>query len=161
MLRIGKIVKDSVVDGPGLRTVIFLAGCSHDPHCDGCHNQWLWPKEAGAGYFLDVLMADLEKHGINYNALTISGGEPLDQYEDLLDALRELHARRLGKDIWLYTGYSWKEINERFPLILNYVDTIVEGRFKRGNRDFNPKHFRGSKNQEVWKKDGISWKKVL
>jgi len=163
-LSIGSILKDSVVDGPGLRHVLFLAGCSHVPPCAGCHNPHLWSKAAGKKINIDELLLLLKDY-INGNVgLTISGGEPLDQYNELRILLTLLNRKRYhtnrfnrdipASDIVLYTGYTLAEVQQSFDNILKYVDILIDGRYDNTKP---PAKWRGSNNQNIWhkKKNGL------
>jgi len=153
-LKVGRVLADSTVDGPGIRTVLFLAGCSHTPKCEGCHNQWLWSPSSGYTISTDDLIDELIGYGLQFTDLTITGGEPLDQYEGLVELLEKLKQRDLGGDIWLYTGYTFEEVKVKFPLILDYIVAIVDGKYDKTKPEFNPNRFRGSWNQKIWINDG-------
>jgi len=164
-LSIASLSRDSVVDGPGLRHVLFLAGCSHNPHCSGCHNPHLWDIDAGILTTISALHFLLSDYIIGYVGLTISGGEPLDQYTNLCKLIELLnkkryHANRFNleipaHDVMIYTGYIFKEIQRKFPRILQLADIIVDGRYEQSKP---PAKWRGSNNQRIWQrqKDG-SW----
>lgn len=124
MLRVLSLLPDSVVDGPGLRTVLFLAGCPH--HCIGCHNPSSWDPAGGVAWTIDETVARIQATG--HRRLTLSGGEPLLQAIALYRLLE-----RLGPDyeVILYTGYVLKEIikhREWYPL-LRRLDGLIDGPF--------------------------------
>ncbi|MFA5238326.1 MAG: anaerobic ribonucleoside-triphosphate reductase activating protein [Phycisphaerae bacterium] len=161
MIRIGKVLRDSVVDGSGLRVVVFLAGCSHKPKCKECHQKWLWEPDSGGGFTVEEVYQQVINAGYNKPniALTISGGEPLDSYEELLNLLRMIKTEYPWKDsIWLYTGHTFDEVKKSYPLILEYVDVVIDGKYDKSKKELNFGKYRGSCNQNKWAKDGLIWK---
>lgn len=101
-IRINSIrYNNSVVDGPGIRTVLFMQGC--DLHCKGCQNRSTWDIEKGKKVDIDDLVKELKKKVFN-KKITISGGEPLMQKEALIELVTKL--KDLGFDIALYTGHQ-------------------------------------------------------
>ena len=114
-IRVNSIVYNkSVVDGPGIRTVVFLQGC--DIHCNGCHNPLTWDPNGGVDYDLNDLVHELDEKSFN-KKITISGGEPLLQTEAVSDLLDKLD----GFDVCLYTGRDISEIPESILSKLSYV----------------------------------------
>lgn len=144
-LRVLDIVDGTIVDGPGLRTSIYFAGCAH--HCHGCHNPQSWNFNAGHDMTITELVEHIRENDFD---VTLSGGDPMYQIDAIIPLCREIRA--LGKNIWLYTGYTIEEIEESASLsrILNEVDAIVEGPFIESQRDLSL-HFRGSANQRIIK----------
>ncbi len=144
-LNVLQIVPGTSVDGPGLRTSVYLAGCSH--HCPGCHNPASWDFNGGTVYDVDELAEIIIAHDFN---VTITGGDPLQTPD--VDALAHL-LRRLkaaGLNIWAYTGYTLEEALEipRIRPLLELIDTLVDGPFINELRDTDL-HFRGSSNQRI------------
>lgn len=136
---------DSVVDGQGLRLVIWTQGCPH--HCDGCHNKESHAYDGGKLYEIDELCQEI--NDLNYHdGITFSGGEPFEQVEECL--LLAKYAKSLGLNVWCYTGYTWEFLqNKNSPIIqefLNYIDILVDGKFDRNLKSLECK-FRGSSNQ--------------
>ena len=127
----------SLVDGPGVRTVVFLQGC--DLHCEGCQNPSTWEIGAGTELTVDEL-ADCIKANVQNKKVTISGGEPLVQSEAVVALLDRLQ----GFDIALYTGHSITEVPQA---ILDRVTYIKTGNFQQ-NKKTTTKPFVGSTNQE-------------
>lgn len=140
-MRIAGIVRDSIVDGLGIRDVIFFQGCSH--HCKGCHNQQTWDYDGGEHRFLGSIVRELSE---STNDVTISGGEPLDQAKDLIELVKEL--KQQGKNIWLYTGNTVNPTKRIYYVLSRYVDVIVDGRFVEELKDPDLL-FRGSSNQRI------------
>ena len=144
MLRILHIVEGTSVDGPGLRTSIYLAGCNH--HCPGCHNPASWDPRGGEERTLDELMQVI---AYNEAPVTLSGGDPLQQPDGTRALIHRIKAE-LGYNVWCFTGYTWEEI-EKDPVLLDVVrelDVLVDGPFIQQQRDISLR-FRGSRNQRL------------
>ncbi len=137
------IRRGTTVDGPGLRTSIYLAGCTHA--CPGCHNPDSWDFKGGVTMTLDEIMEVIDDEDFD---VTLTGGDPL-MHPHTLPAL--IHAiKERGKSVWLYTGYTIEQI-EADPLLaeaVTEVDTIVDGPFITALRDPDLL-FRGSSNQRI------------
>lgn len=140
-MRIAGIVRDSIVDGVGVRDVVFFQGCGK--RCKGCHNPDTWDYQGGYHRFLGDVVNELAESS---NDVTISGGEPLDQFEDLLELCRQLNSQ--GKNIWVYTGNVVDPNKRCYQQLAQYVDVIVDGRFVEGLKD-PCLLFRGSSNQRL------------
>lgn len=142
-MRIAGIVRDSIVDGVGVRDVIFVQGCSH--RCKGCHNKQTWNYNGGEHWFVGNIVNELSDSS---NDITISGGEPLDQYASLLELVKMIR-RTTKKRIWVYTGNTINEpITKVYRKLAPYVDVIVDGKFIEELKDPNLL-FRGSSNQRL------------
>lgn len=147
-MRVLDIIHGSIVDGEGLRTSIYFAGCKH--RCKGCHNPQSWDFNAGVDMSIDEIFEDIKKNNFN---VTYSGGDPLYQnLDDLVALSKKIHS--LGLDIWLYTGFTFEELlnDSKYKDILENVDVIVDGPFIEEQRDINIL-FRGSRNQRILKKN--------
>lgn len=143
-LRVLHIVEGTSVDGPGLRSSIYLAGCNH--HCPGCHNPASWDPRGGEDRTLDELMQVI---AYNEAPVTLSGGDPLLQ-PDGTRALIHRIKTELGYNVWCYTGYTWEQIVND-PKLLSVVcelDVLVDGPFLMAERDISLR-FRGSRNQRL------------
>lgn len=142
------IVPNTVVDGPGLRTSVYLAGCNH--RCKGCHNPESWNIENGTWKEVEDLADEILSYE-NYR-ITFSGGDPFYQPEAFLELLKTLNRKNpyCLSGSWTYTGYTWEELlqNPLFVEILDYLDVVVEGRFVEELRDTSLL-FRGSSNQRI------------
>ena len=154
-MRIHKITYPDVNNGLGCRATVWVSGCSH--HCKGCHNKETWSFNCGKVFDEGYKEKLFEILSLPYmKGLTLSGGDPLDSYEDVLALTKEVR-EKFGntKDIWLYTGYTMEEINKNgFSEILEYIDFVVDGRYEEKQRDVTLA-FRGSVNQCIYeKKDG-------
>ena len=149
MLKIIDIIPDTIVDGPRMRTSIYLSGCFHG--CKGCHNPSSWKLENGKDTEFSVLIDKIREYG--HKRLTISGGDGLCyQYKELLEFLKVLKKEIPDINIWLYTGYTFEEIiidEDRKP-ILNYIDVLVDGKFME-NLKSKDCLYRGSTNQRLIK----------
>ncbi len=137
------ILPGTTVDGPGLRTSIYVAGCRHK--CLGCHNPQSWDFGAGQPMTVDEIMARVVEEDFN---VTLSGGDPLWQVGKILPLARAIKEK--GYTLWLYTGFVWEEIlaSPELSKILQWVDVVVEGRFIESKRDISLR-FRGSSNQRI------------
>ena len=148
-LRVADIVQDSIVDGPGLRLAVFVQGCKHD--CPKCHNPQTHNIFGGKTIDISEIVSALKKNQL-LSGLTLSGGEPLLQPQPLLELCTIV--KGMGKNIWLYSGYTWKEIqqlclhNLTIRKLLDNIDVLVEGRYIDELRDLNLE-FRGSSNQRI------------
>ena len=137
------IVEGTSVDGPGLRTSIYVAGCRHK--CHNCHNPQSWEFNAGKAMSVDEII-DIVKYN-DFN-VSLSGGDPFYQPGKVAELCRRIKTE-LGKEIWCYTGFTWEEIiNSNFYELLKWVDVIVDGRYEEALKD-KSLLFRGSSNQRI------------
>lgn len=141
-LSVASIVYSTSTDGVGLRNALYLAGCNI--HCEGCHNQSLWDIKAGEVKSVDEVYDDLTRDRFN---VSILGGEPLLQYDNLVELCKRIKSET-NKTIWLWSGYTFEFIKLKFPLILLYIDVLVDGQFVKAKSVPNLK-WRGSSNQRV------------
>ena len=145
MLKVVRIVEGTSVDGPGLRTSVYFAGCNH--RCPGCHNPQTWDADGGTDMSVDDLVEGVCRAGFN---VTLSGGDPLQQGD--IDALTEFVGRVVdsGYSVWCYTGYVYESVarDERFARLLQKIDVLVDGPFVESLRDVSLR-FRGSSNQRL------------
>ena len=146
-LRIAGVVRESIVDGPGIRFAVFCQGCAHG--CPGCHNPQ--SHDYGGGY--DCSLADiLEKFDEDplLKGITFSGGEPMDQAESFYYLGEEIKKR--NKDIVVFTGYTYEELaemnDEYVKKLLDITDILIDGRFVAEKKDLTLR-FRGSSNQRI------------
>lgn len=139
------IIRGTTVDGPGFRTSIYLAGCSH--HCTGCHNPQSHDPQAGKPMTLSEIMAVVKEEDFD---VTLTGGDPFFCPEKSFWLVHAI--RNAGYGLWLYTGYTLEEILERddLTIFLPYLDAIVDGRYVAELRDTDLQ-FRGSSNQRIIK----------
>lgn len=145
-LRIAGTVGESIVDGPGIRYVIFTQGCPH--HCPGCHNPETHDFEGGQAVETGTLLADIRKNPL-VSGVTFSGGEPFAQAGALLPLAQALRAD--GKHLMAYTGYTFEELlqgGEEVRALLAQLDLLVDGRFVLAQKSLELR-FRGSANQRI------------
>ena len=143
-LRVIDIVGGTSVDGPGLRTSVYFAGCNH--HCPGGHNPQSWDFEGGEA--MSVLRIKEIIDDCDFN-VTFSGGDPLMQpVDEMVELARLLKAD--GRTIWCYTGYSYEYVASRpeYEELLACIDVLVDGPFIESLRDISLR-FRGSSNQRL------------
>lgn len=154
-MKVAGIVKESFVDGDGVRFVVFLQGCPH--HCVGCHNQKTWDFDGGKEMSIDRVLASVEaRHASFYDGITLSGGEPYMQQEACIELVKRIKSLWKHWNVWCYTGFTYEEVKDE-PLT-KYIDVLVDGRFVEEERDWNCR-FRGSSNQRIlYLHDGRVWK---
>jgi len=143
-MRVLKIVEGTSVDGPGLRTSIYLSGCDH--HCPGCHNPQSWDPMGGTEYTDDELLRIVAE---NEAPVTFSGGDPLREPHEVARLAQRIK-QELGYNLWCFTGFTWEEIlasPDRLAAA-RLMDVVVEGRFVQALRDTSLL-FRGSSNQRL------------
>lgn len=155
-IRIAGVVRESIVDGPGIRFVIFCQGCPHG--CPGCHNQETHDFNGGTEYSLEKVLDAIDSNPL-LKGVTFSGGEPICQAEAFAKLAKEIVKRNL--DIVLFSGYTLEELEEMgtenpwIPELLKYVELLIDGKYQYENRDLTLK-YRGSSNQRA-----IDMKKTL
>ena len=142
-LQVLDILPGTSVDGPGLRTSIYFAGCAH--RCEGCHNPQSWSFTAGHPMEIEEILEVIEDNGFN---VTFSGGDPMYQAEALLPLAEALTAR--GYRIWCYTGFRFEELlaMPAAMALLRHIEVLVDGPFLASHRDTDLR-FRGSSNQRL------------
>lgn len=146
-MRYHNITKDDMLNGDGLRVVLWVAGCSHC--CKECHNPITWDPYGGALFDEAAKEEIYEQLSKPYIAgITFSGGDPLHAANrlDVRNFMEEIKERFPDKTIWLYTGDSWESILY-YPM-MNYIDVLVDGEFKVDQKDAKLL-WKGSKNQRV------------
>ncbi|MDR0817028.1 MAG: radical SAM protein [Clostridiales Family XIII bacterium] len=147
MISIAGIINDSIVDGPGLRLAVFMQGCDKD--CEGCHNQEARRMEGGRLYSADEIFAKVKANPL-LTGVTLSGGEPLLQAEELLPLASDIN--RAGLSFAVYTGDTFEQIIARsIPAqfeLLSYADTLIDGPFILAQKSLTLP-FRGSANQRI------------
>lgn len=146
-MRYHNITTDDMLNGDGLRTVLWVAGCNH--HCEGCQNPITWDIEGGIPFDKAAEDELFEKLQPDYiSGITFSGGDPLhpDNRGEVTRLCKKFREMFPKKNIWLYTGYAFSEIVELEAV--QYIDVIVDGKFVKELAD--PKlHWKGSSNQRV------------
>lgn len=149
------ITKADMLNGEGLRVVLWVSGCSH--HCPGCQNAITWDQTEGLEFdntAKEEIFAELEKDWCS--GLTLSGGDPLFYGNrcDISSLVVEVKEKFPNKTIWLYTGYTWEELLEQvtsdnnLDTILKYIDVLLDGRFVLKLASLKI-HYVGSSNQKI------------
>ena len=151
-MRIAGVIRESIVDGPGIRFVLFFQGCPHE--CKGCHNESTW--DIDGGYLCEIeRIVDEVKRNPLLNGITYSGGEPFLQIDAMLK-INEKLSDFVGEDFnyMAYTGFTYEELREmskdnpKIAKILEQLDYLVDGRFVEDKKDLTCM-FRGSSNQRA------------
>ena len=137
---------DSIVDGDGIRTVIWFQGCKH--HCKECQNPETWNFDGGMEVDIEDIKEQLKK--LKYQTgITLSGGDPFFQASAAAEIAKFAHS--IGLNVWTYTGFTYDEIinanDEKMELLKN-TDVLVDGRFEIDKKSLACE-FRGSTNQRV------------
>lgn len=144
-LSILNIVHDTTVDGPGFRTAIYGAGCSH--RCKGCHNPESWDINNGNSFSIEELLAIIKED--EFANVTFSGGDPLFQIDGFTELAKRIK-KETNKTIWCYTGFTFEYVlnSKELSQILPFIDVLVDGRYIEALRDTDLQ-FRGSRNQRI------------
>lgn len=140
-----------VVNGPGTRCTLFVAGCEHQ--CPGCYNQRTWRLNSGVPFTLEMeerLIGDLNDRRIPRQGLSLSGGDPLHpaNVPDVLRLVRRVRRDCPGKDIWMWTGYTLAELSAAQREVVAELDALVDGKFIQALKD-PALVWRGSSNQVI------------
>lgn len=139
------IVTDSVVDGRGLRTVIWCQGCHHN--CAECHNPDTHDFKAGFDQDIDELVQQILTVEMQ-SGVTFSGGDPMMQAKSCAAIASQLKEK--GINIWCYTGFTFEELLARTDCVqfLQYIDVLIDGRFEQTLKSYDLL-FKGSANQRI------------
>ena len=143
-IRVLDIKYGTSVDGIGLRTSIYCAGCQN--HCRGCHNPQSWDENGGEPTSVEVLFKNIVDADMN---VTFTGGDPMLHPEGFIE-LAQMIKNNTDKNIWCYTGYKFEDLMLH-PIrrkLVELCDVIVDGPYVESERDLSL-HFRGSRNQRV------------
>ncbi|MBN6363871.1 anaerobic ribonucleoside-triphosphate reductase-activating protein [Providencia hangzhouensis] len=140
-----------VVNGPGTRCTLFVAGCVHQ--CRGCYNQSTWRVDSGVPFtqeMEDQIIQDLQDTRIRRQGLSLSGGDPLHpaNLPAVLKLVKRVKAVCPDKDIWLWTGYTLGDLTLEQQKVVSFVNTVIDGKFEQNLHD--PRLiWRGSSNQVI------------
>lgn len=148
-----QIYHNTTVDGVGFRSSIYFAGCNHA--CVGCHNQISWDFSGGNIMDEQSILDDLRQY--ESDNVTLTGGDPMYQWKKLIPLVNAIH-NKLGKTIWVYTGFTWEELWSSIMLkteddkkamtsFMNNIECIVDGRFEIDKK--GEYKFKGSSNQRI------------
>ena len=143
-IRVLDIKYGTSVDGIGLRTSIYCAGCQN--HCPGCHNPQSWDENGGEPIKIDELFKHIVDADMN---VTFTGGDPMLHPEGFIE-LAQMIKNNTNKNIWCYTGYKFEDLIQHPTRrkLVELCDVIVDGPYIESERDLSL-HFRGSRNQRV------------
>ena len=146
-IRLSGVVRNSIVNGPGVRIVYFAQGCPH--HCPGCHNPETHAPLGGTLYSIRTL-ADLVISDPLLDGITLSGGEPFEQPEAMSELVTRIRTARAELNVWAWSGYMMERLMEdpRRRALAELCDVIVDGPFVRERRTLDLP-WRGSDNQRV------------
>lgn len=146
-MRYHNITKDDMLNGDGLRVVLWVSGCGHC--CPGCHNPVTWDPDGGLLFDEKARQEIFEQLEESYiSGITFSGGDPLypSNQSDVEAFAKEIKERYPQKTIWLYTGSVWEACRNYH--VMKYVDVLVDGEFEIDKLD-KQLHWKGSSNQRV------------
>ncbi|KNF09028.1 anaerobic ribonucleoside-triphosphate reductase-activating protein [Gottschalkia purinilytica] len=149
MLRVAGIVQDSIVDGPGIRLVVFTQGCKHN--CTGCHNPHTHSFKGGKLVDFESIIKMIKENPL-LDGITLSGGEPFEQAKPLAKLAERV--KKLGYSIVTYTGYTYEFIERNsseingWTELLDNIDVLVDGKFEIEKKNLMLK-LRGSENQRI------------
>ena len=146
-MRYHNITKDDMLNGDGLRVVLWVSGCNHC--CEECQNPITWDPNGGIPFNQEAKNELFEELGKSYvSGITLSGGDPLHPANrlDIRALVHEIREKFPTKTIWLYTGYLWEQISH-FE-VMQYVDVCVDGEYEKDKRNVQL-HWKGSSNQRV------------
>lgn len=148
-IRLAGVIRESIVDGPGIRLTVFTQGCPHN--CPGCHNPQTHDLDGGYMSDTDNILKAIKENPM-LQGVTFSGGEPFMHCQPLTELAKECH--KLGLNIMVYTGYTFENLlagfkeNPQWKELLENTDILVDGPFILQQRSLML-HFRGSKNQRI------------
>ena len=157
-MNVSGINYESIVDGEGVRVVLYVSGCAH--HCKGCHNPSTWDANSGKPFTEEIQNSIYEACKPDYiEGLTLSGGCPMCNATELIPFVKSFKERFPDKTIWCYCGETVEEISkeprsDKYRL-LSLVDVLVDGQFVLEKKDPNLA-FRGSSNQRIIKVTNIA-----
>ncbi|WP_251861610.1 anaerobic ribonucleoside-triphosphate reductase activating protein [Clostridium sp. Marseille-Q2269] len=149
-LQVAGFLDNSLANGAGLRSVLFVSGCKHN--CEGCQNIEMQSFCYGDKVSLKDISKRIESNMPLIRGVTFSGGEPLEHTKELSILAKEI--KELGLNIWCYTGYTFEyikeEVNKNVQLkeLMNLIDVLVDGKYDKLKKDGSLK-YRGSSNQRI------------
>ena len=144
-LRVAGVIEESIVDGPGIRFVLFLQGCRL--RCPGCQNPQTWDFDGGTLVPSDEVLARIRENPL-VHGVTFSGGEPFEQAEALLPLAKELKAQ--GYHLMAFSGFTLEQLVQKpeRQALLEQLDLLVDGPFIEAQKSLDLR-FRGSRNQRI------------
>ncbi|MEA4826690.1 MAG: anaerobic ribonucleoside-triphosphate reductase activating protein [Clostridium sp.] len=159
-LKVAGFLDNTMVNGKGLRSALFLSGCNHN--CDECHNKEMQSFQYGDEVEIKEILNRIKSNVPLIKGVTFSGGEPFEQAQGLSILARFI--KNEGLNIWCYTGYTLEEIVESGDTckldLLSHIDILVDGKFEK-NLVEGALKYTGSSNQRIIKlKDVIKYKEI-
>jgi anaerobic ribonucleoside-triphosphate reductase activating protein len=147
-LQIGGFLDNSLVNGDGIRAVIFVSGCMHN--CENCQNDFMQDFNYGDATSIDDIMEKIKRNMPIIKGVTFSGGEPFESAVALSKLSEEISG--LGLNIWCYSGYTFEEIvhsgdSDKLKL-LRSMDVLIDGKFDETLKEDASK-YTGSSNQRI------------
>ena len=152
----GAIKKCDIANGVGVRTVLFVSGCTH--HCKGCFQPETWNFDYGERYTKETEDEIIESLRPDYvDGITLLGGEPFEpeKQRELVKLLRRIKKELPQKTVWSFSGYTYEELTgdsravcEVTNEMLSMLDVLVDGEFVEAKRNISLR-FRGSENQRL------------
>ncbi|WP_046213716.1 anaerobic ribonucleoside-triphosphate reductase activating protein [Paenibacillus wulumuqiensis] len=145
-------IPESINEGPGLRAVVFISGCTH--RCPGCFSPHTWSFQAGKPFTAELQQQIIEEIADNplLSGLTIAGGDPFFSAAEVSRFVSRVRAALPDFSIWIYSGYTWEEIiqhtSPEYMKLLQLCDVLIDGRFVQQQRDVSLL-YRGSSNQRI------------
>lgn len=155
-MRYHDISHDNMLNGDGLRVVLWVSGCEH--HCPGCQNPVTWNPDDGLEMTVAELVEIYEQLSKDYiSGITFSGGDPLHpaNRECICKIAEWVKYCFPTKTVWCYTGYLLEQVKD-LP-VMQYIDVLVDGRFVQELADTKYK-WAGSANQRIWRKNDGEWR---
>ena len=146
-MRYHNITHDDMLNGDGLRTVLWVSGCTH--HCEECQNPITWDINGGLLFDEAAESEFFQEASKGYiSGITFSGGDPLHPQNrgEITRLAKKFKQKFPEKNIWLYTGFLWEDIKDLE--VIKYTDVLVDGPYKKDLRD-TQLHWKGSSNQRV------------
>lgn len=143
----GPLERDNIVNGDGLRAVVWTQGCPN--HCPGCQNPETWDYEAGMLFPIDEICAKLAQFK-GQAGLTFCGGEPFVQAK-ACKKIADYARKELGWNVWSFSGFTYEVIKESGGEVWDFLkslDALIDGPFIKSQLDLSLK-FRGSRNQRL------------
>ena len=166
----GEIKVCDIANGPGVRVTLFVSGCTN--RCEGCFQPQTWDFDFGKPFTAETEDYILQQMAPAYiKGLTVLGGEPFEpsNQKALLPFLRQYKARYPEKNLWMFSGFTFEELNTpghhancpETAEILGMLDVLVDGRFEEDKKDLTLS-FRGSSNQRLIDlKESLRWNEVV
>ncbi|WP_138204403.1 anaerobic ribonucleoside-triphosphate reductase activating protein [Haloimpatiens lingqiaonensis] len=160
-IRVAGFLDNSLVNGEGIRSVLFVSGCNHK--CVGCHNEVMQDFNYGEDVSKEEILSRIKNNVPIIKGVTFSGGEPFEKAKALTELARSI--KELELNIWCYTGYTFEEIfegkDEDKINLLKSIDVLIDGKFDINLTEDAPK-YAGSKNQRIIDvKASLMQKKVI